>query len=415
MEKLKDMSEEKRSNIYFVIIELIFICISLSFIFIVKDSLLLGSLKKFNNDDVKYIRSAWNLIDSKMLSYENIKEPTVYIMPGLTFVLSFFMIVFGKVNGIFAFKIFQVVLQAASLYLLFLIGKKVFNSRAALAACLMDALYGAELYASNAILMEATFKFLLLALVYISICAAQKKSLKLYAFGGIVLAAACLYRPTIAAYPILILIMWIKKKYSFKEMLKYSATVTAVFCIVMAPWWIRNYKDFSMFIPFTKSAGNPFLQGTFINYDQSAGLGVPHIAGGNSLESNHNEINEGLQRLKIYGKREPLKYIIWYTLGKTFYFWRAPFYWVNNMSYIPVIAYHYIILLYAVKSLIKYRNKNMNFVFLIMVVVYFNIVYSIYFTFERYSYPLMPLIILFAAYAASDKASTRKFSLGMLK
>lgn len=85
------------------------------------------------------------------------------------------------------------------------------------------------------------------------------------------------------------------------------------------------------------------------------------------------------------------------------------------MSYIPVIAYHYIILFYAVKSLIKYRNKDMNFVFLIMVVVYFNIVYSIYFTFERYSYPLMPLIILFAAYAASDKARQGKFSLGMLK
>lgn len=304
--KLKSMDEEKRTNIYFAIIEIIFITISVSFILIAKDSLLLGSLKKFDNDDVKYIRSAWNLIDNKILSYENVNEPTVYIMPGLTYVLSFFMLIFGKMNGILAFKMFQVILQAVSLYLLFLIGKKVFNRKTALTACLIDALYGAEFYAANAILMEVIFKFLLLALVYISICAIEKKSLKLYVSGGIIWGLACLYRPTVAAYPIVILIMWIKKKYSFKEMVKYTAVVTAVFCIVMAPWWIRNYKVFNTFIPFTKSTGNPFLQGTFINYNKSGGIGVPYAAGKNSIEKNQNEINEGLQRLSIYGEKNLL-------------------------------------------------------------------------------------------------------------
>lgn len=407
MSKLKDMNEEKRIYTCLIIIEIVFMAVAIFSIFILGDSLLLGSLEKFDNDDVKYIRSAWNLLDNNILSYENIKEATAYIMPGLTYVLALFMFIFGKINGIVAFRIFQVILQGISLYLLFLIGKKVFNSKVALIACFMDALYIAEIYAANLILMEVIFKFLLLLLTYISIYAIEKKSLKLYILGGIIWATACLFRPTIAAYPLLILIMWVKNKYSFSEMVKYTMVVTSIFCIVMAPWWIRNYKVFDRVILFTKSSGNPFLQGTFINYDQSKGLGVPYLKGNDVMESNENEIKAGLQRLKIYGKKEPLKYIAWYTLGKTFYFWRAPFYWVINISYIPVIIYHFIILFYALYGMIKYKDKSLNIKFLIILVVYFNIIYLPYYTFERYSYPLMPLVILFAAYTINDKRRKR--------
>lgn len=408
MNKLKGMNEEKRINIYLIVIEIVFMGVAILSIFASGDSLLLGSLEKFDNDDVKYIRSAWNLIDNNILSYQNIKEPTVYIMPGLTFVLSFFMCIFGKINGIVAFKIFQVVLQGVSLYLLFLIGKKVFNSKVALIACFMDALYAAEIYAANLILMEVIFKFLLLLLIYISIYAIEKKSLKFYVLGGIVWALACLFRPTIAAYPLVVLIMWIKNKYSFSEMAKYTIVVTTVFCIIMAPWWVRNYKVFDRVILFTKSSGNPFLQGTFINYDQSKGLGVPYVKGKDALEGDENEIKAGLQRLKIYGKKEPLKYVTWYTLGKTFYFWRAPFYWIANISYVPVIIYHLVILYLGIYGMIKYKDKSLNIKFLIMIVVYFNVIYLPYYTFERYSYPLMPLVILFAAHTVNDRHKKMK-------
>lgn len=403
MNKLKSMNEEKKIKIYLIAIEIVFMIIGILSIFISGDSLLLGNLKEFNNDDVKYIRSAWNLIDNNILSYQNIKESTVYIMPGLTFVLSFFMSIFGKINGIAAFKIFQVILQGISLYLLFLIGKKVFNSKVALIACFMNALYAAEIYSENLILMEVIFKFLLLLLIYISIYAIENKSFKLYIAGGIVWTAACLFRPTIAAYPLLILIMWIKNKYSFSDIAKYTIVVTTVFCIVMSPWWIRNYKAFDRVILFTKSSGNPFLQGTFINYDQSKGLGVPYVKGKDAIESDENEIKAGLERLKLYGKKEPLKYAAWYTLGKTFYFWRAPFYWIANISYVPVIIYHFIILYLAIYGMIKHKDKSLNFKFLIMIVIYFNVIYLPYYTFERYSYPLMPLMILFAAYTFNNR------------
>lgn len=59
----------------------------------------LGSFEKFNNDDVKYIRSAWELADKGHLIYSKVNESTVFIMPGLPCTLAFFVKIFGKFGG----------------------------------------------------------------------------------------------------------------------------------------------------------------------------------------------------------------------------------------------------------------------------------------------------------------------------
>ena len=100
--------EEKNIRVALILIEVIFALIALLYILKFGDSTLLGSMESFDNDDVKYIRRAWNLVENKILSYENITEPTVYIMPGLTFILSGFVALLGKFNAIVAFRIFQI-------------------------------------------------------------------------------------------------------------------------------------------------------------------------------------------------------------------------------------------------------------------------------------------------------------------
>ncbi len=396
--------EKKIIKYSLLIIEIIFIIVGMISIFKYGNSLLLGSLEKFDNDDVKYIRSAWNLMDNKILSYENIKESTVYIMPGLTFVLAFFMMIFGKMQGLVAFKIFQLILQAGSIYLIFLIGRKVFSSRVGLIASIIDVIYVPELFVVNTILMECICKFLFLLLIYISIYAIETKSSKLYTVGGIIWAISCLFKPTMAGYPIVILFMWIKSKYKFSEILKYTTLVLLIFCTIMSPWWVRNYKEFNSFIPFTKSAGNPFLQGTFINYDQSEGLGVPYVKSENAIENDQNEIKAGLQRLQKYGGEQPIKYIFWYTIGKTFFFWRGPFYWkiIFKIPLLIAISIHVIILLLGILGIVKGSKKNLNVALLISILLLLNLIYLPFYTFERYSYMAMPLVMVFAAFSIDE-------------
>ena len=396
--------EKKIIKCSLLIIEITFIIVGMISIFKYGNSLLLGSLEKFDNDDVKYIRSAWNLIDNKMLSYENIKESTVYIMPGLTFVLAFFMIIFGKMQGLVAFKIFQLIIQAGSIYLIFLIGRKVFSSRVGLIASIIDVIYVPELFVVNTILMECICKFLFLLLIYISIYAIKTKRSKLYIAGGIIWAISCLFKPTMAGYPIVILFVWIKSKYKFSEILKYTTLVLLIFCAIMSPWWVRNYKEFNSFIPFTKSAGNPFLQGTFINYDQSEGFGVPYVKSENTIENDKNETKAGLQRLQKYGAKQPIKYIFWYTIGKTFFFWRGPFYWkiIFKIPLLIAISIHVIILLLGILGIVKGSKKNLNVALLISILLLLNLTYLPFYTFERYSYMAMPLVMVFAALSIDE-------------
>lgn len=374
----------------------------------------LGSFEKFDNDDVKYIRSAWNLVDTGQFIYQRVNEPTVYIMPGLPFSLAFFVELFGKIGGVTAFRVFQAILQALSLYLVFLIGRKLFNSKTALIACLINSLYIVEYYVSTIILTEVLFKFLLLLLIYISIYALEERKLFYYIVGGIIWGLCCLIRPTIAAFPAVILLMWIIKKYSFKEMVKYALVTILMFTVVMSPWWLRNYIVFDKFIPLTVSSGNPFLQGTYINYDQSVDY-TPYELGETAIETNENETKAGLYRLKTYAIKEPGRYALWYTLGKSRILWNNPFYWKETFG-VPFVAAKYfhqlILLLGVIETIILFVKKQKKFMFLFLTAAYFSLIYLPYFTMARYSYPIMPIVFIMASlslYRAGGSKAARGF------
>lgn len=364
----------------------------------------LGDFQKFNNDDVKYIRSAWELADKGNFIYHKVNEPTVFIMPGLTFSIAFFVKIFGNFEGIIAFRVFQAILQVLSMYLIFLIGRRIFNSKVALFACVINLLYISEYYATSIILTEVLFKFLFLLLIYISILAVEEKKMLYYIIGGVIWALCCLVRPTVAAYPGVILIMWFIRKYSLKDIIIYTLVTTFVFSLIMAPWWIRNYRVFDSFIPLTLSTGNPFLQGTYINYDQSQNY-TPYEIGKTVVETNQNEMKAGLYRLKTYAPQEPLRYLYWYTLGKSWHFWNAPFYWkeIMGISFVQAKLYHFLVLIIFVLGTIRlFMKKHKSFMFLFLTIAFTNLMYLPYFTMSRYSYPLMPLVGIIAGFLINE-------------
>jgi 4-amino-4-deoxy-L-arabinose transferase-like glycosyltransferase len=271
-----------------------------------------------------------------------------------------------------------------------------------------------EISTSGIILTEVPFKLCLLLLIYISIRAFKLKKTVYYAAGGAVWAAACLFRPTIALYPAVIFIIWLLHRYPLKEMVKYTAAAVAVFSVIMAPWWIRNYIAFDRFIPLTLSSGNPFLQGTYINYDQSKDT-TPYLRplDGDISHTNQVEIDTGRMRFAKYIREKPLQYIYWYTIGKTLYFWRLPFYWkhVFGIHAAFVAVYHYLILgTWLFSAAFCIRRKVGYGIFLLLVILYFNLVYLPYFTSERYAYPIMPLVIILAAYVPGNLVPGSRYS-----
>ena len=411
--------EKKNIKIILGITCLVFFLINVFSIIKYGNSTLLGNLSKPDNDDVKFIRSAWTLVASGQYIYHNPGISTVFMMPGLPFTLAFFVELFGKFGGITAFRFFQAIMQTGSLYLVFLIAKKIFNSKIALAAVIINALCIADYWVTNLILTESLFKFFVLLLVYLSIYAIEKKSTRYYVFAGVIWAIGTYFRPTIATFPIIILIMWILRKYSIKDMFKYGAIVAAIFCLMMSPWWIRNYNVFHKFVPLTLATGNPMLQGTFINYDQTTrktdGLDYSQFKyTGLEYDNNKVEMEISEYRLKNLVPKHPLEFLKWYTVGKTYYQIEAPFIWRDflGVSTLKAALWHNLILIFGLIGIVMfYLNKNRNKMGTIIfsMIIYFIVAYLPFYAFSRYFYPAIPFLIIFAAYGIMN---TKEIFLG---
>jgi len=410
--------EGKLTKLILGITCLLFFLICIFSIFKYGNSTLLGSLTNPDNDDVKYIRSAWVLADTGILTNNAQSTPTVYMMPGLSFVLAFFVKIFGKFEGITAFRVFQAIVQTGSLFMVFLIARKLFNSKVGIVAIIISFMSIADYWVVNLILTETIFRFFVLCLVYFSIYALEEQKTKYYVLGGIVLGLATLFRPTIATFPIIILFIWIRHKYKFKTMLKYTAIVAVVFCLILSPWWVRNYSIFHKFIPLTLASGNPTLQGTYINYDQSSaktdGLDYSQFKypAGSEIANNEVEMEIAKYRLTNLVPKHPLEFLEWYTVGKAIHQIDSPFFWSPEflgVNYWMAGLWHILTLLLSIiGGIIYYFNKKRNKIgtLVIATIIYSIVVYLPFFTMGRYFYPAMPLVIIFTAYAVDNLVSS---------
>ena len=396
---------------------LLFFLICIVSIFKYGNSTLLGSLTNPDSDDTKFIRSAWILADTGNYIYHKPSTATVFMMPGLSFVLAFFVTIFGKFGGLTAFRVLQAIVQTGSLFLVFLIARKLFDSKVGILATIISCMSIAEYWVPNLILTETLFKFLVLCIVYFSIYALEEQKTKYYVLGGLVLGLATLFRPTIATFPIIILLMWILNKYKFKSMLKYTAIVAAVFCLVLSPWWVRNYSIFHKFIPLTLATGNPTLQGTYINYDQSSakidGLNYSQFEYPAATEIANNEVEMEIAKYRLTNlvPKQPLEFLEWYTVRKASYQVVKPFFWSSEFLGVNsemADQWHVLTLLLSIiGGIIYYLNKKRNKIGTLVVatILYFIVIYLPFYTMGRYFYPAMPLVIIFTAYAVVNLVS----------
>lgn len=398
-----------KSFLFLIIVILIFTFVGIASINYYGREYFLGSITEFDNDDVKYLRSAQTFLDTGMLTYNDPAKPTVFIMPGITLLLSLFVDVNGIIDGAFYFRIFQMFLQCINLALVFFIAKKVFNTFVAVCSITISIFYLADYFAMNIVLTEVVFKTLLLLLCYTTMIAFEKRMRRYYILPGAIFSVAVLFRPAIALFPVIVLLIWIIKRYTVKEMIRYAGTVFVILCIFLVPWWVRNYKQFNRFIPLTLSTGNPMLQGTYINYEKNPeeerliNYGKFHYSPtGDELVNNQVELDIARERLAILVPRDIKGYAYWYTVGKTIMQWKRPFIFENpfniDMS-VSVIIHLAIVFSFILGFFISLFSKGNGYSFFIFAVIfYFNAVHLPYYSFPRYIYPVMPLVIIFASF-----------------
>ena len=360
-----------------------------------------GNLLTLDSDDLNYVKSAMVLIKRHMLIYYNFNEPTTYIMPLYPAFLAMIFKVFGYgLTGLQAARVAQALISCAGIILIFLIAKRIFDIKVALVAAFLVAFYIPNIVTTGYLLTETLFATLLYLLIYFSLEFSDSPTLIKFSVLGFLWAFATLLRPTIAFYPVMLFFyLFIYKKIGIKQAIKLGVAMALVFVVVMLPWWIRNYQYHGESIPLTASSGNPMLQGTYVNYQQSPGTTVYFRLGKTTFETNKIETEVAKQRIKDEFKKDFWGYLRWFTIGKTAYLWGTVFYWKEflGISANAVVAMHYILLL-GFLGFIPLMLKNFKKCSLILAILgYFNVVHCIYMAFDRYAFPLMPLVSIFCA------------------
>ena len=381
------------------------------------ESLLLGSMEKMDNDDVKYLRSAWTLLETGKFTYNYPDRDTVFIMPGITLVLSLFVKIFGK-YPILQFQIAQSVFMAFGIFVVFLICRKIFDSKIGIITAMIMSVYVPCYFAASLMLTETIFSVLFFLLFLVSIYAIEEKKMRYYIIGGILLGFMVLFRPAILPYPVVIFCIWLIKKYNFKEMVKFALPVILIVVAMLTPWWIRNAIIFDRFIPLTLASGNPMIQGTYINYD-STNDNMDYY----SLMQEYNPdldleqygkdeiINDEVERTKSYVRfkevmtKEPLKYIQWYTIGKTIKNFEYPFMW-KELFGVPMakcFQAHTVMLYIGLLGFVLYLILNFKkakpyFWMMLITVAFINALHLPFYCFPRYVFPIMNFFLLTNGY-----------------
>lgn len=356
-----------------------------------------------SSDDLNYVKSAVVLIKRGTYIFHNINEPTVFVTPLYPFFLATIFKLFGYgLTGLQAARIIQAVISSVTILLIYLIGTELFNKKVGLLAAFFVSFYVPNIITVGYMLTETIFTMLLCLMIYLSLLFAKKPGYLSFTALGAIWAVASLCRPTIALFPVMLFtyLFW-EKRMKIVKMIKLGTIMFVTFAVIMSPWWIRNYLEYAEFIPLAASSGNPMLQGTYVNYEQTPENIVYYKLGKNAFETNKTEVAVAKMKMKKGFKEDFWGYLRWYTLGKTYLFWGTIFYWKHFFNISPnfVVYNHYILILtgFLGTFLLLFRRIS-KYSLLILVILYFNAIHCVYMAFDRYAFPIIPLITIFSSY-----------------
>jgi len=348
-------------------------------------------------DDDNYRESAEILLRKGVLTYGGWPEPTVFIMPGYPLVLAGIFTLVGSTSWLAA-RFFQILVSLAALWFAVKLGTRLGGRPVGLLSGMLLAVYPPNLTAPCFLMTEVVFTCLLLASLVSFAKAEETRRAGWFVLTGFLLGVSVYFRPTSALLPVIFGVCLVLRGYPWEKMLVDVSLMGVVLVLCLSPWITRNYLIYKQFIPLTVSGGNPFLRGTYLNNEIDEKL--PWIEG-DRISSDRAQMEYGKKRFVEGFKSNFRAYLRWYTIGKFSEFWGGPYYY-RELTYLPVKwvnMFHRFLLWTGLAGLIVglWRRKPLPLLFL-LVSAYFIFIHMLYLTGPRYSFPVMQLLVILAAY-----------------
>lgn len=333
-------------------------------------------------------------------------------------------------TGLFGICIANAVIDTASCLLVFHLARRFSGggARGGLLAALAYAIYPPFILSTATAMTETFNTFVMVALAYVLVVA-MRRGTWFYVPAGLLAGFAILSRPAMMAFPLAFALLLFVNRGWVKAWMPKAAVFIACAYIAVSPWTIRNYIVFHRFIPVTTHFGMSFWGGT--GPADGACLGGPEYpvdTKGRNLydsplvpdvsEKTYQKITAFQGRIGELGevdrdlalRQEAVKEIrqhpgryAFLVVKKFFRFWfnlwhdRPP-----SVLSMGIAALNAVLLALAA---LGWRRKGTDQALKSVsaaVLIYHTLLYSIIYATVRYSYPIMPLVLILAAsYVAS--------------
>jgi 4-amino-4-deoxy-L-arabinose transferase-like glycosyltransferase len=336
--------------------------------------------------------------------------------------------VFG-VQNYQAVRAMQIVLSLATTSLLYLLARRLYEQRVALAAAAIHCLYPSLVGATNLVLTETLFTLLVCAfLVLVERFFATQSPLTVAA-AGIVLGLAALTRSVVWLFPpfAFVLLVAFSPQPTFLRRVAASLPLVVGFALTLAPWTIRNTRLQETFITVDVMGGRNVMMGNYEFTPAYRPWAAIEITG---EEAWHSVLSKEIGGLagKTQGQIDKLamKYAFSYMLAhpgqtlsrsvaKLFHFWQLERELVADakqgiwgafstplvvaLAAIVMGAYAATMLLGIFGAVLSPPRSLAMHALLLVLVAFVTALHCVAFAHSRYHLPLMPIVILYAAAA----------------
>jgi len=402
------------------------------------------------DDAYQYKTIAQNLLLHKVYS---LSETPPYLPTGLrepaypVFLAALLWLFKGNYAAIY---LTQIILFVLTVILVYYLSSKIFGEKMARWITFITALCPTLSDFPSYLLTETLFSFLIVLFMAIIFKAVESNKPGWYICSGIILAISTLTKSI--TFLLFIPIIFAGLLYCgnlnlfFKRYFKNFIIFTLSFFVIIAPWSIRNYNKFGKPVPSLLSGRALWIRGVKLDYNfkdikkelvfsVSEYIGkklYPEVKNPNQFllkeaivnEEKINEWAKSYNEAEIYSiqlkealakiRQHPLKY-----LAQNFIEWLK----MTSFLYIPVLnepntiekfgnmengtflisairgifkLLAYLVLFLALFGLFGERKKWRQWIFIGVLILYINLVYSFLFGWGRYNVPFIPFYFMFA-------------------
>jgi len=346
---------------------------------------------KMEYDALNYHNMANQFLEKGFLGYPLWSlpkgEPNAYVTPGYPLFISLIYKLVGNSQeaGIMAVKFVQAILSTLSVFIMYLIGKRIKSPVVGIIAALLASIYPTFLVVAAYHLTETLYLFVFLLYLYLQIISNQNNSKLLNFITGIIFGAAVLVRPTV--FPLFLVVYLFeyfinKNKKAMKNMLFFSLGLI----LIMLPWWIRNIITMGKFILLCTQSGNPLLGGAY----------PPWLKPTNSF-SPENQVGQAITIIVNGFKEHTSDYLYWFTIGKLQIIYGIQY--LKEKIVLPEFTdyIHFISLAIGLLgTIISIFKKEIR-----LIAIYIILLTGLQLLFipeSRYAFPIMPLFMILTGY-----------------